>query len=36
MVGQFHSPEGKRNAQSYIILLNHEPADFELRLEIKM
>jgi Domain of Unknown Function (DUF1080) len=36
MVGQFHSPADQRNAQSYIILLNHEPADFELRLEIKM
>lgn len=36
IVGQFHSPEGQRNAQSYLVLLNHEPADFELRLEIKM
>lgn len=36
IVGQFHSPEGQRNAQSFLILLNHEPADFELRLEIKM
>lgn len=36
MVGQFHSPDGKRNAQSYLILQGREPADFELRLEIKM
>jgi hypothetical protein len=36
MVGQFHSPEGTKNAQSYIVLQGREPGDFELRLEIKM
>ncbi len=36
MVGQFHAAEGKRNAQSYIVLQGKEPGDFELRLEIKM
>jgi hypothetical protein len=36
IIGQFHSPDRQRNAQSYLILLHHEPADFELRLEIKM
>lgn len=36
MVGQFHSPDGQRNAQSFIILKGYEPADFELRLEVKM
>ncbi len=36
MVGQFHGEEGARHAQSYIILQGKEPADFELRMEIKM
>jgi hypothetical protein len=36
IIGQFHSPEGERNPETFLILLDHRPADFELRLEIKM
>ena len=36
IVGQYNSPEGTRNPQTFLILQGTEPADFELKLEIKV
>ena len=36
IVGQYKSPEGARNPETFLILQGKEPADFDLRLEIKL
>ncbi|HEY0967138.1 MAG TPA: DUF1080 domain-containing protein [Opitutaceae bacterium] len=36
MVGEYTSPEGTRNPSTFLIWKGGEPADFELKLEIKM
>ena len=36
IVGQYSSPAGTRNPQTFLILQGQQPADFELKLEIKL
>jgi hypothetical protein len=36
IVGQYKSPRGTRDGQTFLILKDMQPADFELKLEIKL
>jgi hypothetical protein len=36
IVGQFNVPEGTRNGQTFLLLKDLKPADFELKLQIKV
>lgn len=36
ITGQYRSPEGARNPETFLILQGKEPADFDLRLEIRL
>lgn len=36
LVGEYKSPEGTRNAQTFAIYRGSEPADFELKLDVKL
>ncbi|HEY0263953.1 MAG TPA: DUF1080 domain-containing protein [Granulicella sp.] len=36
IIGEFNTPEGTRNGQTFLVLKDPKPADFELKLEIKL